>query len=371
MEAHAFEFGSAVTAQMLTARTEDGRRYRAFVRSRLGRAVFENDLKWGPWAEGATDTDDRYRRAWVAAAFDSLEAWQIDVRGHYGMWGPLEGGSAPEDLTGDAVPDSTQPEAVRRAWTENVERRVPAVEALGRPSEWDAVNHPVGWGPTTVGEVAGWSFYADVLRRMEDLAPRAELWVNEGGVLAGHTIDAYLRVIERMRAAGRAPDGIGVMGHFRAERAEDLPDPKRIVDRLDRLSAHVPRLQVTELDVTVPDDTLQARYLRDVLIAAYSHPDVEGALLWGFWAGRHWRPEAALYREDWTPEPAARVFDRLLFECWWTEVSGRTGSDGRYGTDGHLGTYRVRVTAPEGTAVRTAELDRDGTSIRVMLDGGS
>lgn len=365
MQEHAFEFGSAVTAAMLNAPGPDGRRYREFVRSHLTRAVFENDLKWGPWEAGASNSGDRYRRRWVAAAFDSLARWGIDVRGHYGIWGPMVGGSTPEDLTGDRIPDEDQPDEVRRAWLENLDERVGAVERIGRPTEWDAVNHPVGWGPRTSGEVAGLGLYADVFERMRDLAPRAELWLNEGGVLEGATIDSYAEVIRDLQDRGVRPDGIGVMGHLDGE---ELTPPERIYDRLDRLSGLVPRLQVTELDVTVESDTLQARYFRDVLTAAFSHPDVEGILLWGFWAGRHWRPAAALYRRDWSPEPAAAVFERLLFDRWWTESVGRTDGAGRYAVTGFTGRYRVRASRDGTAAVRTATLDTDGTRLILTLD---
>lgn len=367
MQERTFEFGSAVTARLLNADTENGRRYRRFVRTRLNRVVFENDLKWDSWAEGASDTGDQYRHTWVRAAFDSLESWGIDVRGHYGVWGPLEGGSTPEDLTGDEIPDREQPQALREAWFENLRRRIPAVESVGRPTQWDAINHPVGWGATTVGDVLGSDFYAEVIRRMRDLAPRAEHWVNEGGVLAGNTTDSYLRVLRGLIQKGAVPDGVGVMGHLGQTEPHNLTPPDRIYERLDRLSGEIPRLQLTELDVTVDSDTLQARYFRDVLVAAFSHPDVEGILLWGFWAGRHWRPKAALYRKDWTPKPSANVFDQLLFERWWTDTAGRTNRDGRFETSGFLGSYRVRVSGPGGAAERTVRLDRDGTRVTLVL----
>ena len=45
LQRHAFGFGSAVTAQLLNANTDDGYAYRAFVEQHFNRAVFENDLK--------------------------------------------------------------------------------------------------------------------------------------------------------------------------------------------------------------------------------------------------------------------------------------------------------------------------------------
>jgi endo-1,4-beta-xylanase len=33
----------------------------------------------------------------------------------------------------------------------------------------------------------------------------------------------------------------------------------------------------------------------------FAHPSVEGILMWGFWQGKHWRPNAFLWKKDWTP----------------------------------------------------------------------
>lgn len=35
--------------------------------------------------------------------------------------------------------------------------------------------------------------------------------------------------------------------------------------------------------------------------------------LWGFWAGDHWIPHAALFRRDWSIKPNGRVYQDLVF----------------------------------------------------------
>ena len=53
-------------------------------------------------------------------------------------------------------------------------------------------------------------------------------------------------------------------------------------------------LWVTELDVSIPDITERAQAYEDILRLYFSHPDVEGVMLWGYWAGAHSKPDAVL-----------------------------------------------------------------------------
>ncbi len=54
---HEFGFGSAVTAGLLTAESEDGKHYREIVDRLFSQIVFENDFKDFGWEEGAAGKD--------------------------------------------------------------------------------------------------------------------------------------------------------------------------------------------------------------------------------------------------------------------------------------------------------------------------
>lgn len=51
---------------------------------------------------------------------------------------------------------------------------------------------------------------------------------------------------------------------------------------------------MTELDVTDADVTQRANGYEDALRVYFSHPAVDGVLMWGFWDGAHWQPDAVL-----------------------------------------------------------------------------
>ena len=63
----------------------------------------------------------------------------------------------------------------------------------------------------------------------------------------------------------------------------------------------MPHQCITEFDiVTSEDEQLAADYTRDTLIAVFSHSAYTSFLLWGFWEGSHWKPEAASWNKDWS-----------------------------------------------------------------------
>ena len=88
---------------------------------------------------------------------------------------------------------------------------------------------------------------------------------------------------------------------------------------------------------------LNAKEIVDYYKICFSHPAVEGILMWGFWAGANWIPVSSLYRRDWSPTPAGEAYHNLIFKEWWTKASGSTGKDGIFSTPAFYGKYKVTV----------------------------
>jgi len=79
---------------------------------------------------------------------------------------------------------------------------------------------------------------------------------------------------------------------------------------------------------------------------AYSHPAVEGIMMWVFWAGASWRgPNCGLARRDWTLNEAGKRFEALMSE-WSTTASGRCDTAGVFAFDGYHGDYAVTIKGP-------------------------
>ena len=128
-------------------------------------------------------------------------------------------------------------------------------------------------------------------------------------------------------------------------------------------------LQLTELDVdTGFDEQLQADYLRDVLIISFSHPAMEAVNLWGFWQGRHWRPNAALWRENWKIKPAGQVWLGLVHRQWRTMANGTSDQEGHFETKGFLGGYDITVVHNEKSKTQEYMLTKNSSGITITIE---
>jgi hypothetical protein len=83
--------------------------------------------------------------------------------------------------------------------------------------------------------------------------------------------------------------------------------------------------------------------------------------MWGFWEGANWIPVSSLYKRDWTPTPAAKAYQDLIFNEWWTRESGVSGTDGTFTLPAFYGRYKVTVNG----ASREIDLLKENGSVSV------
>lgn len=323
---HAFGFGSAVNdGFLLGGRGGDQRRYSEAITRFFNKAVLENSLKWPYWS-GA-------RRAQARLALERLRAQGLDARGHALVWPGWD------NLPAELRKLSDRPEALRLKVKEHILEEAAALRGL--ISEWDVVNEPRSnvdlaavLGPDSPAEWFRWARQAD---------PSARLYLNEYGILDQGadpaSLDAYEALARRLLAGGAPLGGLGLQAHL----DNRLTPPAKLLAILDRLQTLGLPLQVTELDIAVSDERLQADYLRDFLTAVFSHPAAEGVNLWGFWQGLGSR--AALTRKDWSLTPAGAVWEELVLRRWRTDASGLSDSRGEFKLRGFLGRYEVEAAA--------------------------
>lgn len=346
---HAFGFGSAVNADLLNGSDAVSRKYQSIVLSLFNKAVFENDLKWPEWEQN---------RDGPIQATHWLVDHHIAVRGHNLLWPSWY------LLPRDVQPLRSDPKALRQAILNHIADEVGALKGL--ISEWDVVNEPVA--NTSVTELLGQRSLADWYVAAHAADPAPTLFVNDYNILAAggrdtaHQ-DAYFRIIQQLLAEGAPLGGIGVQCHFDSE----LTPPVRLLQILDRFASFGLPIEVTELDIDVPDPVAQANYMRDFLTLAFSYPKIESIVMWGFWEARHWKPNAALFRRDWSIKPVGRAWEELVLHKWWTRASGRTNDAGDFRARGFLGDYRVTVSQNGRTRTIPLTLKTGGAGIRVTI----
>ena len=182
-------------------------------------------------------------------------------------------------------------------------------------------------------------------------------------VASPQNIKDYLAVIQELRTAGAPIDAVGIQGHV----GRQPRNPAQVLTDLDLFKNLNLPIQITEFDINMQDEQLQADYTRDFLIACYSHPLVTGFTMWGFWEGAHWKPDAAMYRKDWTPKPNLAAWRDLVTKEWATNISQTTPSSGQVAARGHLGRYEITVKKGKTTKTMVYELTKAGTPVQVKI----
>ena len=348
---HEFGFGSATPASFYLADTEDARRYREIIDRLFSIVVFENDLKDMWWGKDTPPHERAARQKETDAAFNWLGERRIAIRGHYLMQVAIPGNLAKMD---DA--------AVRSHFLDTARRRI---EFAGdRVCEWDAINHPIAWsGAKLFSKRPGLEHLdREVLAHARTLT-KLPLWVNEDQLFRpGPQSDDTWTYLRDLKEAGIKIDGLGNQAHIHQSY---LPSPEQVLAITDRFAELAPRQAITEFDVvTVADEELAADYTRDLLIACFSHPAYTSFLLWGFWEGSHWMPDAASWNKDWSIKKRGEVLEEWLGKRWRTEVTLTTdatgtvkwrGFPGWYEAGPEIGSFQVTMAAPSASVTLPAE----------------
>lgn len=343
---HAFRFGTAVSVGRLLADDAEGRRYRDVLRENFNSATIENGLKWRAWEAGwGQNAKTQEALAW-------LKENGLESRGHVMVWPSWRYSPAPLEALRD------QPETLRQRVLDHIAEIAGATR--GYVQDWDVVNET--FDNTDLLEILGRDEMVAWFKAAATSLPGVDLYYNDYAALIQGGLDtAHKRHFDetaRFLIDGGAPvDGLGLQSHF----GTLLTPPENLLDELDRWAAFGLKLRVTEFDVAVEDEALQADYTRDFLTALFSHPAVVGVSTWGFWAGAHWKPEAALWREDWSERSAALAWRHLVREAWWTDVEVTTDAQGEAVVRGFLGEYQIRV----GERIWQADLPNGGGVVTV------
>ncbi|HOM03454.1 MAG TPA: endo-1,4-beta-xylanase [Acetivibrio sp.] len=344
---HDFGFGSAITMNAM-----HDSRYTEFFKNNYEWAVFENEAKW--YSNESSQGNVSYYNA------DRLYEWcaenDIKVRGHCVFWEPEEW--QPSWLKG------LSNDALLKAIDARLESVVPHFR--GKFLHWD-VNNEMLHGDFFKSRL-GESIWPYMFKRTRELDPDAKLFVNDFNIITYAEGDAYISQIEWLLENGAEIDGIGVQGHF-----DEVVAPLVVKARLDNLATLGIPIWVTEYDSKTPDVKKRAENLENLYRIAFSHPSVDGIIMWGYWAGVHWRgQDAAIVDQDWTVNEAGKRYQALLKE-WTTITSGTTDSKGAFDFRGFHGTYEVTVSVPgKAPFVKTIELNKgNGTAVYTFTVDGT
>jgi GH35 family endo-1,4-beta-xylanase len=342
-----YVFGSTVAVDLLLANTTDADRYRAYIKQHYNRVVIENHLKWPIWLQ---------HRDRALAALRWLTSNGIQVRGHCMVWPSWR--YVPKFLQ-DLKDDPAALKSTVLAHITDI-----SAATRGQLTDWDVVNEP--YSQRDLLDLLGDNILIDWFCHAAAHNPGTPLYINDFPLLSGgEHFDHYKRTIQLLISSGAPLGGIGVQCHYES----NPPSPQEVLRGLDDLATFNLPILATEFDVETHDEAFQADYLRDHMIAFFSHPATTGIMMWGFWEGSHWKPMAALYRRDWSPKPAAHAWEDLVHRQWRTNNTLTTNASGIAATRAFLGQYTLTVRDAEGNtlASETATVPKAGLHHTITL----
>ena len=340
MTRQAFGFGNIAAADFLLTDGADATRYRETLLANYNRITIENHFKWNGW-EGWGPTDG-------LKTLKRLRDHNIEVRGHNLIWPSYR--NSPDDLPKIGADKDALRKRINAHFADILGK------TRGQTVEWDVVNEP--FDNHDLLDILGRDEMVSWFKQARQLEPNARLFLNDyppldGAATTNPHLNALYDNVQMLQKAGAPIGGIGFQGHFGSA---PIP-PERVLSGLDRFAKLGLPIAITEFDMDTPDEDLQARYMRDFLIAVYSHPSANEVIMWGFWQSKHWLPNAALYRADWSIKPNGQVWLDLVKGAWWTNADGRSDAKGTYQTRGFYGDYTVTATDAAGkTATKTFSL---------------
>ena len=216
-----------------------------------------------------------------------------------------------------------------------------------------------------VPDILGYEETAHWFKLTHKLDPHPKLGINDYDIVSGggqtdENLKIYKGHINDLIDNGAPLSVIGVQCHM----GENMTPPADIIRILDSLSEFKLPIHATEFDISTYDEKTQGDYMRDFLIAFFSHPATESITQWGFKEDHHWIPRAAMIDKNWRIKPNGKAYIDLVLNRWWTNESLTTGSDGKCALRGFKGKYTITVTMPDKRVVtRNVTLGDKGLTV--------
>jgi endo-1,4-beta-xylanase len=337
---HEFWFGCAVSSQVFAENSrmseQDIQIYKEKFLENFNSAVTENAVKWGSMERNRGEID--YQTA------DNILEWTeengLPCRGHNLYWGI-------DQFVQQWVKDLDKKELREALEKRGIET---AQHYRGRFAEYDLNNEMIHGnyyaeklGEGITREMAGWVLESD---------ENARLWLNDYDILTGERLDDYLKQIRTLLEERVPISGIGVQGHLHGESFSR----EKLKESLDSLGQFDLPIRITEfnipgqrskfykdrsLKITGEEELIKANEMADYYRICFAHPAVEGILMWGFWEGANWIPASSLYRLDWSPTPALKTYQELIFNEWNTSLTVTLDSHGEAVVPAFYGDYKI------------------------------
>ncbi|KAG5581962.1 hypothetical protein H5410_052589 [Solanum commersonii] len=286
-----FPFGTMI------ARTIVGNlSYQEWFVKRFKATVFENDLKWYK----TEPLPGVFNYTIVDQMMQFVRKNKLLVRGHTMFWGN-------PTMIQDWVKNMTVPQLQKA-----MDGRIKNVMSKYRNEffHWDTIN-----------ELLYFNFYEkklgpkatlDMFKKVHRADPLVTLFLNEYNIVENCdpriNVDMYIEKFKELKKGGVKVAGIGLQSHFSAV------NPAFMRAVLDKLATLKLPIWLTEVDVSnMYEQEEQAVYLEQILREAFSHPSVNGIMLWSA-LGRGGCYQMCLTDDKFQNLPTGDLIDQLFLK---------------------------------------------------------
>ncbi|XP_053380238.1 anti-sigma-I factor RsgI6-like [Mercenaria mercenaria] len=196
--------------------------------------------------------------------------------------------------------------------------------------------------------------------------PNVKIFLNDFGVMEQFASVPLHNQAKFLKQAGVPIYGVGIQSHIK----NTSLDIAQMKGRLDMVAAAGLPIWITELSLASNDTNSRASALRDILTLYFSHPAVEGVLFWGFWDGKIFTPEVALFEgPDVTPNEAGKAYQTLFKTTWRTSVTRDVTGDSTFTVRGFKGEYTVKLSH-NGKELKQETFKLGSTNQTINIDVG-
>ncbi len=345
LERHDFPFGTAI-AIYGDPKDSVERWYRKTADKYFWAEVPENIFKWPEYEP----RKGQVRRAEMQKYLDFAKDLGWSFRGHVLVWGIQRYNYDKHWSIQGSCKD------IARNIKNRIERDLK--EYKGKISEYDVWNEPTH--ETFLFDKCGWGLLDSAFVWAHRADPSAALYINDFNVVALGETERYYELIKGMLDRKIPVSGIGVQCHFGGASVI----PALIHERLDRLAELGLPIKVTEFDIGeyieekdgargLPSrltEEERADQYEVFLRSVFSHPAIQGIMLWGFWDERHWLPGGGIIAKDGSEKPRAKRIYDLWHKVWTTDVRVVADKDGTIRFRGFPGKYRLKTGGTEKSA---------------------
>lgn len=330
---HEFPWGTCLNF----AGGDDENKYRKTALRIFNCGVFENAFKWEEYEPSPGVTNNKIIEEYLQWSKKN----NFPIRGHALVWAIENYGYKNHwARQGDN-------QFLRNAIKDRIMRDVNQYK--GRITEYDVWNEPVHesahfnrLGADILDSSFVWAHRAD---------PAAKLFINEYSIITGGDAKLYRDMIDGLLKRNVPVHGIGVQGHFSGR-----VEPLEVAAKLNYMGETALPIKVTEFDINVKALNLSekehAAECAKIMRTCFSHPAIEGFLMWGFWDARHWLPGAGLYDFQFKPRPAADTVYNLIHNVWTTNDTIMADTTGKLDFRGFFGDYEIIIKDQNGKKLK-------------------